>query len=439
MLWTLSEGADTLKDVKDAPPQRTEEARPESPSRFRAWAPSLLLVVIGFAVTWSFVDPPPPKKLVLATGSETGAYHRYGELYAEKLKERGVEVEVRSTAGSIENLALLRSGDVDIAFVQGGTAGEEDEAVLRSLGSLYYEPLWIFGRGVSFANHQRWAIGGAGSGTRALASRFLQQYGFDDMTLSPESGAAAAAALRDGKVDAACFVSAASATYVAELLADPGVKLFPVARNRAFERRLPELAAVTLYAGMVDIKQDLPSEDVPMIAATANLAAHEDLHHALVPLLLEVAREVHGQGGPFEKRGQFPSREAVALPINDHAAQWYRSGPSFLYRVLPFRVASVLDRLKILLFPLLTLLLPLLKVTPPLYRWRIRRRVYRWYSDVRAIEGESLADGADRSALLERLVAVENETHAVKVPLSYMQELYNLRLHIELVRIRLVQ
>ena len=383
---------------------------------------------------------------MLATGSETGAYHRYGQRYAALLEKRGVEVDLRSTAGSVENLALLRSGSVDVAFVQGGTATEEDEAVLRSLGSVYYEPLWIFTTGdaprlLSDLRGKRWAIGPEGSGTRALVLRVFDEYGLGDgaVVVSDQSGEVAAEALRSGEVDVVCFVAAASAGYVATLLADPATTLVSITRNRAFERRLSELAAVTLHAGMVDLRRDLPDHDVPMIAATANLGVREEFHHALVPVLLEVAREVHHDGGPFESRGRFPSLEAVALPIDDDAAQWHRSGPSFLYRVLPFRVASALDRMKILLLPLLTLLLPVLKLTPPLYRWRIRRRVYRWYTDVRQIEKESLAGDADRAALLRRLGRVEDETHAVKVPLSYMQELYDLRLHIDLVRARLVQ
>jgi len=409
----------------------------------RVWLPAALLTLAGFVVALQFVEPAPPARIVLATGSEQGAYHAYGGAIGRVLQRYDIEVELRPSAGSVENLALLRDGRADVAFVQGGTVPPDARDALRGIASLYYEPLWIFHRAkqplerLSGLAGRRLHAGVPGSGTRALARTLLAANGVDEARagFSDLPAERAADALIAGELDAVFLVGAPRTEAVRRLLAADGhdVRLLDVTRTLAYERNFRSLHGVVLGRGAVDLARDVPGRDVRLLAATAALVATPDLHAALVPLLIEAAREVLGPGGLFEETGEFPSPHGMDVPVAPNAEHYFREGPSFLYRVLPFGVAASVDRLKILLLPLLTLLLPLLKVAPPLYRWRIRSKIYRWYRVLRAVEArlDAGADGPAVAELAAELERTEREVHSVRVPPGYLEEYYNLRMHLE--------
>ena len=196
---------------------------------------------------------------------------------------------------------------------------------------------------------------------------------------------------------------------------------------------------MTLGEGVIDLDRNIPKQDIKLLAPAAMLVAVDDLHPDLVPLLLEAAGAIHGKGGLFEEPGQFPSVRFTELPMRTEAQHYLDQGPPFLYRILPFRAASLASRLKILLLPLVTLLIPLFKVGPPLYRWRARRKIYRWYQGLRELDLKLVNEGGGVNLDQEsaRLRALEKEVNAVSVPLAYMDEFYHLRLHIELIRNKL--
>lgn len=416
----------------------------------KIWGPLLTLVALGFAVAIATLDEPPPKTARLAAGSPGGAYHAFAERYREVLRREGFELEVVETAGSIENLELLRGGEVDLALVQGGTAGENADG-LEALASLFLEPVWLFCRADAPPEHlrdlsgRRVSIGAPRSGTQALARELLSLNALEPSAFELyELGSAdAAAALEARTIDAAFFVSSVQAKVIKRLLADGSLELFSFGRHRAYSYRLPFLSPVVLGEGLVDLAKDLPEEDVHLLAAAASLAAREELHEDLVPLLLETMETVHGPGGIFEPAGRFPSEKLVDLPLKSTARQYLIHGPSFLHRILPFGWAVTIDRWKILLLPFLTLLIPIFKIAPPLYRWRIRSKIYRWYDDLRLTdellheEDENLGR-AELEEHLERLRRLEAEVATeVSVPLSYMDEYYRLRVHIELILMKL--
>ncbi|MEM6454643.1 MAG: TAXI family TRAP transporter solute-binding subunit [Acidobacteriota bacterium] len=423
-------------------------ARRKSQARaafWRIWGPAVAIVIVGFTVAFASLEPPPPKQLTIAAGSLDGAYHRFATAYAERLVDHGVTLEVRATAGSVENLQLLRDGAVDLALAQGGTVGADADG-LKAYGSLFLEPVWVFHRldpaavgDLGDLRGLRVAIGAEGSGTRALALTVLGANDIDasNTDLQPLGNGAAADALRDGSLDAAVLVASAEASYLPALLADESIFLLPMMRQRAYERRFAYLRSVVLSEGMIDLATDLPEADVPLLAAAASLVALDNLAPALTPLLLETMSEVHGAGDLFAEPGAFPSPHGTEAAVTSQARRYLEEGPSFLYRVLPFRIASGADRLKILLVPLLTLLFPLFKAAPPLYRWRIRSKIYRWYDDLNLIDqiihGELSSVPLDHDAMVADLRNLEREVVSeVTVPLSYMDEYYHLRLHIEL-------
>ena len=416
--------------------------------RLKTFVPAITITLIGFLVAWQFVNPAPPHTITIATGQADGAYFLFAERYREILAEDAVTLRIRKTAGSLENLRLLEAGEVNLAFFQGGSgiinAADGD---ITALGSLYYEPLWVFYRHPEVARRltdfqgRRLTTGATGSGTRALTLALLADNRIDSPAgnLQALGGKAAAQALRQDAADAGFFVASPRSPLIQELLHDKTIRLMSFTRAAAYTDRNHALAAVTLPEGVIDLQANTPPQDVTLLASTANLIARDDFHPALVSLLLQAATRVHGGGGLFEKPGEFPNARHVDFPLDEDARRFYRHGPPLLQRYLPFWTANLVDRMKIMLVPLLTILVPLFKIMPPTYRWRVRRKIYRWYHELHAIDIQhpGQASAAQLAELLQRLDAIEEEVRKVRVPLSYSDELYNLRLHIGMLRNRL--
>ncbi len=407
----------------------------------------LVVVALGFLVAFRFVGPPPPDRIVLATGVAGGGYQAAAERYREALAASSIDLVLRPTAGTAENYELLRSGEVDAALVQGGLAPADVGEFAKGIASVFHEPVWIFHRAdldvrlVTDLAGLRVEVGGPGSGTRAFARDLLAANGLADGDVTPleHEAAEAAAALLAGEADAAILIMAPDADTVAELMAAEGssIRLLDVERHAAYARLRPYLAHVELVEGVLDLQRNRPDRDVNLVASTASLLGRSDLHQAVVPLLIQAAHAAHADGDLFTAPGTFPSPRNTAAPLAPAAEQYFANGPSFLYRVFPFPVAATLDRLKILMLPLLTLLLPLTRLAPPVLRWRTRRKIYRWYADLNRIEAEWRAAPADLDGPLAQLDAIEGEiVDTVNVPPSYMHELHHLRAHLDRLRLR---
>jgi uncharacterized protein len=409
-----------------------------------------------------FVEPPPPQKLTIASGARKGAYHRYALEYADELKKEGLSVDVRETAGSVENLRLLAQPDsgVAVALVQSGVASPGDLLHFQALGSLYREPLWIFYRGdkqfarLSELVGNRIGVGPSGSGTNAIAMRLLAANGLIDShgesnsaagsqraMLVQDDVAAAATALQKGDLDAAFFVAAFEADYILSLLNDRRVKLLNFEQREAYHRRFRFLSPVTVPAGMANLAENLPRQDIALLAPTAMLVVRKDFHPALVPLLLAAATRIHGKGDELSAAGEFPSQAYCDFPVSEDAERFYKSGLPVLQRLLPFWLASLVDRAKVMLIPLVMLMMPLIRAAPPLLRWRARRRIYVWYSALRDIDQklDTGLSGSDLDLELARLNEIEHQVVHVDVPLSYMEEFYHLRLHLGMLQQRLIE
>jgi TRAP transporter TAXI family solute receptor len=418
--------------------------------RLMTFGTALLITLIGFAIAWQFVNPAPPRSIVLATGHQDGAYYLFARQYQEILARNGIELQIRTTAGSIENLALLQDDDSDVslAFVQGGSGTQADPGRLTSLASLYYEPLWIFYRDTRTLTRltelqgKRIAIGEPGSGTHAisnvlLADNFIDTGSGNIRAIGTDS---AVPELLQGEIDALFMVAGPEGRLLQQLLHHTDIRLMSMTRATAYTRIHHFLSVVTLPEGVIDLQANIPSTDTQLLAATANLVARKDIHPALVSLLLQAATQVQGPGGLFAAPGTFPNSNHLEFPLDDDARRYFRHGPPFLQRYLPFWTANLVDRLKVMLVPLLTLLLPLIKIMPPAYRWQIRKRIYHWYGELQALDSGTREDysTANLESLLQRLNVLEDDVRKISVPLSYADELYSLRLHIGLVRDRLL-
>ncbi len=424
--------------------------------------PFVLLTVALLAAAYYFLKPTPPKRVVLATGSEQGAYAEFGKRYAEELKRYGIEVVLRPSVGSRENLRMLRDakGDVDIAFVQGGSSEtprtQEQEATqvpVVSLGSMFYEPVWIFYReeaakkvkrdGVisdfSQLRGLRVNVGARGSGTPGMMTRLLSANLMerDDIKRSNLDLIESVMGLLGSTLDAVVLVSAPESPLVQMLLQTPGIRLYEFAQAEAYARRYKFLSPVTLPRGVVDLSRNVPARDTVLVASTCSLVAREDLHPALVQLFVQAASRIHGGSGWVAHAGQFPSALQSEFPLARDAERFYRTGPPLLQRYLPFWLANLVDRMWVTLFSIAVILIPLARVVPPLYQFRIRSRIFRWYRVLRQIEDALGRNDADSAKLLEDLENLDLKVERILVPLAYADELYTLRSHIALVRERL--
>lgn len=410
-------------------------------SLIKFYALPALVALVVVIVALRFVDPPPPRTIVFVAGQPGGAYWRTAEAFRDWIAPYGVTVTIEETAGSVENLARLAAGNADVGLVQAGLAGPEKDD-LRALGALFPEPLWVFvreGQAEDFAalSGLRVAIGAPGSGTRALVETVRAQWGgtWPEAASQPLSGVSAKDALLRGDVDAALFVAGVDAAYVGELARAPGIRLLPFGDAPALARRIPYLSQTPLLAGVMDIGAGVPAVDTPLIATSAMLTVSRETHPAIQALLLDAAHELYRGGTLLSPPGAFPSRDLVDLPLSKEAARYYERGPSVLRRMFPFGVANFLERAWVLAIPLLTLVIPLIRIAPPVYRWRIRRKIYIWYRDLRALEAEGRAakDNVTRAAVMDRLAHVQAETGRIEVPLSYTDDLYRLRNHVSFV------
>jgi len=408
----------------------------------------LIALVAAFWFAARYVQPAPPSTFVMTTGSTGGAYDLFAQRYRDILKRENITVTLKPSAGSIENLQRLQDpqSNVQVALVQAGMISGEPPRQLRSLGAVYYEPLWIFYRGkqdidkLSQLSGKRIAIGPEGSGTRALALQLLKASGAESARteMKPLGGDSAVKALIDGTVDAVLLVAAPDAPTIHALATAKNIKLASLVQAEAFTRRFPYLTAMQLPRGALDLAADLPSRDVTLLTATANLIVREDFHPALGYLLLQAATEVHGRAGMLHKLGEFPAVRESEFPLADEAQRYYKSGTPLLYRYLPFWVANLIQRMAVLLLPLVAVLLPLVRILPAMIQWRTKSRLFKWYAELRRLESkvESSPDAGQIDGYFDRLDEIEEAVNNTRVGSHYSDYLYNLRLHIDLVRNR---
>jgi TRAP-type uncharacterized transport system substrate-binding protein len=360
----------------------------------------------------------PPRMIVMATGSEGGTFYDVGERYRAVLASAGVEVRLVPTAGSAENLALLldpHSG-VSVGLVQGGTIGAEASSKLESLGTVFYEPLWVFhkrglgknDKGFVDLRGRRISAGPVGSGTRVLSLELLKRNGIDGQTSellalgTKESGEK----LLAGEIDALATLNAWEAPIVQKLIADEHIELSSFPRTDAYVALYPFLNKVVVPRGAGDLAKDLPPTDVILFAPKASLVVHKDLHPAIQYLLLDAAMQIHSRPGIFQHANQFPAAEGIDIPLSREAQQFYKSGRPFLHNYLPFWVAELFGTLIVLLIPLLGVLYPMIRSLPRLYDWLMRSKITRIYGELRFLEDEIIdarRTGRDISAMVRAI------------------------------------
>lgn len=437
---------------------------------FVSFGPFIALGIVLLGVAYWWLNPNPPKTVTLATGPAQSAYDELGKKYVTHLKANGITVKTVQTEGSSANLKLLRDGLVDVGFVQGGTneLTETDQDNLETLGSLFMEPIWLFYREESAAKllaapasktkstsgqttptlsaitqlpGWRVNVGIEGSGVPKLMTRLLESNRIEpkDLKLSTLDQTPAAMALLGGEIDALVFASAPESLMVQMLLQTPGIKLMDLQQSEAYSRRFNFLSPAVLPRGVVDLALDNPKQDVRLVGPTASLITRNTTHPALLQLFTSAAHQIHGAPGWFAKSKQYPNAQRDELPMAQEAERYLKNGPPLLQRYLPFWFANLIERMWVALSVIIVVLLPLSRILPPLYTFRVRSRIFKWYAQLRNIEDRDSPDPQVRTQLIDEINALDGMVEKIKIPLSHADELYALRSNIHLVRKKLMR
>ena len=382
----------------------------------------------------------------MATAFKGASFEYYGRQYRDIFARSNVKLELLETAGSVENVALLQDpkSGVQITFVTGGVSDGKHAPGVLSLGTVYNQPYWIFYSStepldrLSQLKGKRIAVGPEGSGTRLSAEKILGKGGVNSetATLLPFAGSAAVKALSDKKVDAVWIIGSPDATAVKSFLENPDVRLLGFPMAEAYTRIFPELVRLVLPKGVVDVDRAIPADDVQLIGTTSKVLVRSDLHPEIVELLLQTMTETHSGQEIFQRSGEFPNGMDAEYPVAATAIDYYKNGPSYLRRHLPLWLSVHVQRAIAVLVAGVAIGLPLFHYLPLLYKWNMRRRLLYWYGQLKALEASFDASPSDKN-LLEKQIEIERIEDAVsriRFPLTFTDQLYNLRSHIDIVR-----
>ena len=419
--------------------------------RFSRWqlfiglaAIACILGIVSFSL--SYFIPAPPSKIVMATAFKGASFEYYGRQYREIFARSNVVLELRETAGAVENVRLLQDSksDVQIAFVTGGVSNGKSAPGLLSLGTVYNQPFWIFYSSTEPLNRlsqlkgKRIAVGPEGSATRLSAEKIFIKGGVNSQTatLLPFAGLDAVKALSEDKVDVVWIIGSPDATAVKSFLENPNVQLLGFPLAEAFTRIYPDLVRLVLPKGVLDVDKVIPPEDVPLIGTTTKVLVRSDLHPVIVQLLLRAMVETHSGPEIFQRSGEFPNGTDAEYPVAPTAADFYKSGPSFMQRHLPLWLSVHVQRAIAVLVTGIAIGLPLIHYFPLLYRWNTRRRLLYWYSQLKALEAsfDSKTSDTHLPELQAAVERIEDEVSHIHFPLTFTDQLYNLRGHIDIVR-----
>lgn len=408
-----------------------------------------ILIIVSLIFAIRYLDPAPPNHLTIAIGDDQSDVQYVIKRYQRILKANGVNLEVKLSSGPIENLRLLEddTSGVSAAFVQDGLGSVDNQPDVESLGSLYYEPIWVFYRSKNDYTYfsqfigERIAVGKLGHGTQVLAERLLTISGLDptEAQLINMNSTESALALKKGTIDAAIFMLPADSPIIHDLAIQKDLKLMDVSQAEAISRKDAAFRHLVLPRGALDLESNVPSKEINLISSTTTLLVRDDLHPALAYLLLKAATEVHNTSGILEKHGEFPTGKDDSFTLSKDAVQFYKTGGPFWQRYLPYWLAAWFDRFIFLVIPMVAFVLPLVRLIPKIYNWRLRTKIYQRYGELKFIETEIKLDAtkAEQENYLQQINLIEERVDKMKMPKNFSEYIYSLKGHIQFVRDRI--
>ncbi|CAB3787539.1 TAXI family TRAP transporter solute-binding subunit [Paraburkholderia fynbosensis] len=414
------------------------------------WA-IVLVTVLGWALVTA-LRPVLQRTIVITTGADGGIYRGFAERYAPILKRAGIKLDIRSSSGSVQNYQRLTNPDseYEVGFIQSGTIRPKETDNLQTIAAVSYEPIWVFYRGDAVINRlaqlrgKKVGIGVPGSGLLNVSLVLLGYSGVtrDNSTLLELDALNAYQRLESGELDAAFFIGRPDAAIQTKLL-NSDLKLMSFAQAEALVQKFPSLSKIIYPRASTSIVNDLPRTDVTLLAATALLVSRDTLHPALVYLLLDAAKTVHGGEDYFTPLGTFPNLRTEEFPVSDESTRYFKSGRPFLQRYLPFWLASLIERRFLILLPFMALLIGLLQALPRMVEARIKKRLVVWYREIKSLEDETWKNTQPtRAQIAKWRDEIENiDAHAslIRIPHRYFQDVYALKQAIGVVRDRIAQ
>ena len=413
---------------------------------------ALALVLVLTSAIWIALGaliPAPPSRITIAGSFAGGHFEALARRYQEILARNGLKVDVLRTAGSVDNLISLQDPrlGVDVAFVQGGISDGQRAPGLLSLGRIDYQVFWLFVRGQKLLTDltqlkgQRIALGPVGSGARIVCETILKAGGvtYDNASFFNFAPQEAVDALEEGRLDAVFINLAPDSPSLMRLLDNPDYQLVNMTEAEALTRIFPYLVKLVLPRGVVDFERKIPASDIGLIGTTNVVLVREDLHPAIIDLLAKTIADVHGTAGIFQRAGEFPSVADPEYPVAEEAREYYRNGPSFLNRYLPFWVTNVVKRVLALTLTAIAIILPVMSYGPSFYKWLIEYRLRALYRRLRNIE-ERLHKGLDPvqiGALEEEIEYLEHDMIKLALPVRHSNLYFSVKSHVNLVRIRI--
>ncbi|MFM0034574.1 TAXI family TRAP transporter solute-binding subunit [Paraburkholderia strydomiana] len=414
------------------------------------WA-IVLVAVLGWALVTA-LRPALQRTIVITTGADNGIYRGFAERYAPILKRAGIKLDIRRSSGSVQNYQRLTNPDseYEVGFIQSGTISPKETDNLQTIAAVSYEPIWVFYRGDTVINRlaplrgKKIGIGVPGSGLFNVSLVLLGYSGVtrDNSTLLELDAPNAYQRLESGELDAAFFIGRPDAAIQKKLL-NSDLKLMSFAQAEALVQKFPSLSKIIYPRASTSIVNDLPRTDVTLLAATALLVSRDTLHPALVYLLLDAAKTVHGGEDYFTPLGTFPNLRTEEFPISDESARYFKSGRPFLQRYLPFWLASLIERRFLILLPFMALLIGLLQALPRMVEARIKKRLVVWYREIKSLEDETWKNTQPTRAQIatwrDEIENIDAHASQIRIPHRYFQDVYALKQAIGVVRDRIAQ
>ncbi|MEY4328639.1 MAG: hypothetical protein RL703_458 [Pseudomonadota bacterium] len=411
------------------------------------WPALTILLVVLVGALW-IADPAPPRHVVMATGPAGSSNEMLGKKYQAYFAERGIELKLLPTEGSVENVQHLQDPNdpVMAAFVMSGTAQPHAPGI-ETLGSINYQPFWCFYRSAQPLTIQSREvylltkpvnIGTPGSGTFLFANRVLSMSGLatDHPNLKHQPDDLAIDALRKGLLDGLCIVDMYESPNVQKLLNMEGLQVSAFERADAFARLASSIEMVSIPQGALDLPSNRPAQPVQLIAATTELVIDQRLHPAIQTLFLMAAKAIDGKQSFFSQEGEFPAYKDSALRRSKEADIFYEKGTPILMEFMPFWLAEFIRRLVITMLPFFAVAYPVIRSMPNYHKNRVRGRINRMYGALKFFEQSLVTsyDPGQKVQYLAQLDSMEREALGMKVPKSVASDYYTLRSSIDFVR-----
>ena len=410
----------------------------------RIAAAIVCIIALVWLALWYFI-PAPPTSITIAAGPKGGAFDHIAELYRQKLASHHVTLTLRFIDVANDNVRLIndpKSG-VSVSFMITGQTNAKESPDLLSLGRIDNAPLWIFYRAAAPVERLTQLKGkrlNISPAVAKLVDEVLAAHGVNagNAKISASFVPAAVKALRDGDVDVICLPPVAMNTPIIQsLLHDPSVGLMNVAQAEALTRLFPTLHRLVLPQGVIDLENNIPAADVNLLASSNVVLVRKDLHPELIYILAQTMKEVHGGAGVFQSLGEFPSVNDPEYPMAEEAVDYYRNGPSFLHRYLPFWMINYAKRVAAILIAAVAVVIPIFTYAPRLYAWIVNARLLRLYRRLRLVNAH-----LKRDLTVDQVSALQNDLdridHAANVlPMRHSDAFFSLLMHIDMTRTRL--